>query len=91
MSYELHLSDRASKERDEYKQGGSKKKLEKIALLFEELEEHPTVGTGKPEQLKHESGCWSRRIDRKNRIIYRINEDSMEVEISSIKSHYKDK
>ncbi|KAA6327847.1 hypothetical protein EZS27_023197 [termite gut metagenome] len=68
MSYKLHLSDKAGKERDEYRRSGDKKKLEKIAVLFDELEEHPTTGTGQVEQLKYikynYSGCWSRRIDK---------------------------
>ena len=48
-----------------YKSGdkASIKKLEKIIL---ELQEHPTFGTGNPEQLKHHlSGFWSRRINKK--------------------------
>ncbi|KAA6349823.1 Toxin RelK [termite gut metagenome] len=90
MSYKLHLSDRAGKERDEYKRSGDRKKLEKIALLFDELEEHPTTGTGKPELLKYDySGYWSRRIDKKNRIVYEINDKKRIVEIYTMKYHYK--
>ncbi|WP_114751845.1 type II toxin-antitoxin system YoeB family toxin [Pleomorphovibrio marinus] len=37
--------------------------LKKLFQLLEELTEHPTSGTGKPEQLKHNlAGYWSRRI-----------------------------
>lgn len=35
---------------------------------------------GKPEPLKNEfSGFWSRRIDEKNRIVYRIKESNIEI------------
>ena len=38
----------------------------------------PAVGTGKPEPLKHNlSGFWSRRISRKDRIVYRFDESSI--------------
>ncbi|MCB0579107.1 MAG: Txe/YoeB family addiction module toxin, partial [Phaeodactylibacter sp.] len=31
---------------------------------------------GKPEALKGTlSGCWSRRIDEKHRLVYRVEED----------------
>jgi toxin YoeB len=50
--------------------------------------EHPFEGTGKPELLKHNlSGCWSRRINQKDRLIYEVMEDS--VHIQSARGHYK--
>jgi toxin YoeB len=31
------------------------------------------LGIGKPEPLQHNfAGCWSRRIDREHRIVYRV-------------------
>ncbi|MDT8429442.1 MAG: Txe/YoeB family addiction module toxin [Pseudomonadales bacterium] len=40
--------------------------------------EDPSVGTGKPEPLKHNlSGFWSRRISQKDRIVYRFDETSI--------------
>jgi toxin YoeB len=49
------------------------KKLEKILL---ELFEHPSFGTGNPEQLKHNlSGFWRRRLNKKDRLIYQIIEE----------------
>ena len=48
------------------------KKLEKIML---ELSNHPETGSGKPEPLKYNlSGLWSRRINKRDRIIYEIIE-----------------
>ena len=44
-------------------------------------------GLGKPEKLKYEDG-YSRRIDEKNRLIYRV--ENGYIYISSCKGHYKD-
>ena len=63
------------------------KRLEKILL---ELEIHPTIGSGNPEQLKHNlSGLWSRRINKKDRLIYEIIEEpeNLVVVVSAL-GHY---
>lgn len=49
------------------------KKAERILRLIEEIRSSPFSGTGKPEPLKYLlRGCWSRRIDREHRLIYKI-------------------
>jgi toxin YoeB len=54
--------------------------------------EHPTVGTGQPEKLKHDLiGLYSRRIDKKHRLVYSIKEDIVSVYVLSGWSHYGDK
>lgn len=64
-----------------------KKTLKRINLLLKDVERHPFEGIGKPEQLRGElSGFWSRRIDEKNRLLYRVSRDSLE--ILSCKGHY---
>ena len=66
---------------------GSKKKIKKI---LSELEEDPYIGTGNPEALKYNlSGYWSRRINKKDRIIYEIIEmpDKLVVVVSAL-GHY---
>lgn len=38
----------------------------------------PFAGVGKPEPLKHSlSGCWSRRIDETNRLVYTVIDDAL--------------
>ena len=65
-----------------------KKKFKKIIKLISEIKRTPYTGTGKPEPLKHKlTGCWSRRIDNSNRIVYQITET--EIIILSCKGHYK--
>lgn len=47
----------------------------------------PAVGSGKPEPLKHNlSGFWSRRISRKDRIVYRF--DKSAIYIFALGGHY---
>ncbi|MFT6216181.1 MAG: toxin YoeB [Roseivirga sp.] len=54
--------------------------------------EHPTKGTGKPEMLKHDlAGLYSRRINKKHRLVYSINEQVVTVYVLSAWSHYGDK
>ena len=65
-----------------------KKKFKKIIKFLDEIKRTPYTGTGKPEALKHKlSGCWSRRIDKSNRLIYQITET--EIIILSCEGHYK--
>ena len=56
-----------------YWQLQDKKTLKRINLLIKDIERNINAGIGKPEQLKNNlQGFWSRRIDDKNRLIYRI-------------------
>lgn len=74
------------------KKAGDKILLKKLFVLLEEIQKHPYFGTGQPEALKGSlSGMWSRRLDKKNRILYEVFEDYVEVSIISVKGHYDDK
>ncbi|MFY7811261.1 MAG: Txe/YoeB family addiction module toxin, partial [Flavobacterium sp.] len=69
---------------------GDKKSLKKVNQFLLELEQHPTTGSGNPEQLKHElSGYWSRRINKKDRLIYQIIETEVLVVVVSALGHYE--
>ncbi|MBR7085917.1 MAG: Txe/YoeB family addiction module toxin [Prevotella sp.] len=64
----------------------------KAVRLLNELMEHPSTGTGHPEQLKGEpSNRWSRRITKKHRLVYRIFEMEVRVEVISTYGHYDDR
>lgn len=92
MKYTLVLSPNAEKQLVEWQKSGQKKDIAKIFSLFQELEEHPTTGTGQVEQLKGSfSGYWSRRINKQHRIIYSIHEEIVTVEVVSVGGHYGDK
>lgn len=73
-----------------YWQSQDKKTLKRINQLIQDIERNGYEGIGKPESLRGNlSGWWSRRIDEANRLIYRINENRLE--IAQCRTHYKDK
>jgi toxin YoeB len=87
--YKLKLLPEADSHIRMYLKAGNKIAYKKIQVFLKELQEHPTTGTGQPEQLKHEfSGYWSRRIDKKNRLVYRIEGDIVTVVVVSASGHY---
>ena len=73
-----------------YWQKQDKKTLKRINLLIKDIERNAFEGIGKPEPLKEDLfGYWSRRIDEKNRIVYKIKDN--QVVIIQCGSHYRDK
>ena len=92
MSYKLKLTPEAERHLDYWRQSGQKTILLKIVSLLEELQQHPTEGTGQVEQLKGNlQGFWSRRIDKSSRLVYKIEEDIVTVIVISARGHYGDK
>lgn len=66
--------------------------FKKLGKLLEELKEHPTIGTGHPEQLKGTSiPTWSRKISSKHRLVYEVIEEKVKVFVLSTWGHYDDK
>ena len=73
-----------------YWQGQDKKAIKRINQLIQDIDRNHNEGIGKPEPLKGNlSGWWSRRIDDKNRLVYRIKDNI--IEISQCRGHYDDK
>lgn len=67
-----------------------KKTLKRILKLLKDIDRNGYRGIGRPERLSGElSDYWSRRIDDCNRIVYRIENDTMK--IVQCGSHYRDK
>jgi len=67
-----------------------KKTLKRILKLIADIDRNGYDGIGKPEPLSGDlSGYWSRRIDDKNRIVYRIKDNI--IQIIQCGSHYRDK
>lgn len=92
MNFTLILTPEAITHLNEWKKSGQKKTLKKILSLFEELQNHPTTGTGQVEQLKGNlSGFWSRRINKDSRLVYKIEENKVLVVVISLRGHYGDK
>lgn len=72
-----------------YWQTQDKKTLRRINQLLRDIGRDCFSGIGKPEPLKQKEGCWSRRIDEKNRLVYFVNDDS-DIMIVSCRGHYED-
>jgi toxin YoeB len=65
----------------------NKQVFTKLKKLIKETAKTPFEGTGKPEALKYDyAGCWSRRITDEHRLVYKIQEDW--IEIIACKFHY---
>ena len=73
-----------------YWQTEDRKTLKKINQLIEDICRNGNNGIGKPEPLTGNlSGFWSRRINDKDRLIYKIDTDN--VYILACRYHYDDK
>lgn len=65
----------------------SKRYIQKIVNLINDIQSSPFQGIGKPEHMKYKiPPCWSRRINLKDRLVYRVTKDK--IEIISILGHY---
>ncbi len=65
----------------------NRKILKRINSIIRDIQRDPYNGIGKPELLSENlSGWWSRRIDDANRIVYKIQDDS--IIIAQCKGHY---
>lgn len=74
MLYEIDFTLIAIKSISKYKKSNPVQ-YKKLVKLLNELMEHPRIGTGHPEPLKSgDSLTYSRRISKKDRLIYDICE-----------------
>lgn len=70
-----------------YWQTEDRKTLKKINDLLKDIERNGNTGLGKPELLAGNlSGYWSRRINNKDRLIYR--HDAENIYILACRYHY---
>jgi toxin YoeB len=90
--FRIIVSDTAKKDFLRIQKSGDKASIRKVELMIAELYEHPETGTGKPERLKFDlTGYWSRRINRKDRLIYFIEDEIITVTVVSAMGHYSDR
>lgn len=84
---EIILSKKALEHIEYWKKTNNLKIQERIIELKNAILQDPYKGIGKPEPLKHQlSGKWSRRIDKVNRFVYNIENNTLN--IFSLKGHY---
>jgi len=88
--YFIEITEKAEADISKIKKSGDKATIKKLEKILLELIDHPMIGTGNPEQLRHNlSGFWSRRINKKDRLIYEIIEEPNKlVVIISALGHY---
>lgn len=72
-----------------YWQTQDRKTLRSVNELLKDIQRDNFSGKGKPEKLKGEKDIWSRHIDEANRILYRVNDTT--IEIVECRTHYGDK
>jgi toxin YoeB len=60
----------------------------KTLELVESVLADPFTGIGKPEALRYEyAGCWSRRITREHRLVYRVTDER--IDFLQARYHYE--
>ena len=89
--YRLQISEEADHDLSRLKKS-EPQAFKKALQLLDELVEHPQTGTGHPELLKGDRpGQWSRRISKKHRLVYEIQEEIVLVLVLRAYGHYDDK
>lgn len=90
--FRIEVTSEARVHISKHLKSGNQSSIKKIVRILEELAENPFEGVGKPEALKYElSGLWSREINKKDRILYRVKEEIVTVVVISAIGHYSDK
>lgn len=90
--FRVEVTKAANQDIEKHKKSGNKSTIKKIEKILLELTETPFFGEGHPEELKFNfKGYWSRRINQKDRIVYRVEEDIVTVYVVSAMGHYSDK
>ena len=91
MSYNVIVSPKAQEDLKRLLDHEPKAYAKALSLIGE-LYEHPRTGTGKPEPLSGDrSGQWSRRISKKHRLVYEIQDTDVIVLVLTAYGQYGDK
>ena len=91
MTYTLYFTEEAKKDLAGLKKN-EPASFQKVKKLLKELQKHPTSGTGKPKPLGYGyKGFFSRRITKKHRLVYSINDEKITVLIIAAAGHYDNK
>ena len=85
--YQINLEKLAQKQLDKLEK--NKKLLKKVLVMIEEISIDPYSTTHKFERLKYDlTGVCSKRLDKKNRILYRVIEQEIIIIVISVMGHY---
>jgi toxin YoeB len=87
---ELFESEEAQADKKKIKKSFPKATQNRLKRMVEEMLKTPYEGIGKPEALKYDlTGFWSRRLTNKERVVYYVENDTLNV--VRYLSHYEDK
>jgi len=90
--FRVEVTKSANQDIEKHKKSGNKISIKNIAKILIDLSDNPYEGFGNPEPLKYEySGFWSRKINQKDRLIYRVDDEVVTVFVISAMGHYSDK
>ena len=90
--FRIEIEELADQHLKNHYKSGNQASIKKIAKILKELTETPFEGIGKPEPLKYLLyGFWSREINKKDRLIYKVNQEIAKVSVISAMGHYSDK
>ena len=68
-----------------YWQHTDKRTVKRINELLRDAIRNPFEGLGKPEPLRFDlAGCWSRRINQEDRLVYKVDEGSAALKHTSL-------
>ena len=89
--YVIELTDLAKQHLKFHRKSGQRSVIKKIDKIFKELEFTPFKGEGKPEALTGDlNGFWSRRLNHKDRLVYKVEENIVTIVVVSALGHYDD-
>lgn len=93
MKYEIDFSDKAKQDIIYLKKSGDKVAYSKLMKLLDEIIQTPYSGRGHVEELKYYKGqnIWSRRITKRDKLVYEVLDDKIIVIVLSVLGHYTDK
>jgi len=87
MSFKIEFTDTAIEDYNYWKKTNNEKVIDKIKNLLKIILDTPFKGIGQPEALKYTlKGYWSRRINRENRIVYKVESEA--IYVIQLRGHY---
>ncbi|GHV68089.1 Txe/YoeB family addiction module toxin [Bacteroidia bacterium] len=87
---EIRYSSEAEKDLAIIKKSSSPATKKRLERILQDILEHPYTGFASPEELKYDfAGKWSRELSKKDRVIYNIEDDALQ--LYSLLGHYTDK
>ena len=92
IEYTLIFTDLSLQDLAFHDKAGNQATIKRIDRILKELETTPFIGIGNPHSLSYDyAGMWSRHLNKKDVIIYDVNETEKTVLIYSARYHYLDK